>query len=95
MSLITGTNEGFGYRYDALGRQKATGNIVDGVELGALDAPVLIASGSHIADPCHSFGAASSATVRGTCRQSSEFVGSARLGWRDFAKIESELTVGA
>ena len=58
--LTTGTtNWSIGFRFHAFGL------------LGELDAPGLIAAGSHIADPWNSYGAAATVTVRASGRASS------------------------
>jgi len=68
MSLITGKDWGWGFRYHAYGVVRSNGAPVDDSMLGALDAPGCIASGSHVADPSHAHCAASTATVRSTGR---------------------------
>ena len=73
MSLITGKDWGWGFRYHAYGTVATSGTTVDDAMVGALDAPGCIAAGSHVADPCHSYGAASTATVRATGRATSVF----------------------
>lgn len=68
MSLITGKNWDSGFRYHAHDLVRTSGTSVDDTMLGALDAPGCIPSGSHAADPCHAYGAASTANVRSTGR---------------------------
>jgi hypothetical protein len=68
MSLITGKDWGWGFRYDTQGLVRSHGTPVDDSMLGALDAPGCIPAGSHVSDTCHAQGTASTAVVRSTGR---------------------------
>jgi anaerobic selenocysteine-containing dehydrogenase len=64
MSLITGKNWGWGFHHHAYGVVPTNATTVEDAMLGAIDAPGCIPAGSHVADACHSYGAASTALVR-------------------------------
>lgn len=56
MSTRTGSDALYGVRYDALSNKRPSHCVVADADLGALDAPDLIASGSHVSSsflgPC-------------------------------------------
>ncbi|HEY8097001.1 MAG TPA: hypothetical protein VIE65_13040 [Methylobacter sp.] len=64
MSIITGKNWGWGFRYNAYREVSSTGEGVDDAAIGAIDAPGCIPCGSTVADPILSGVAASTATIR-------------------------------
>jgi hypothetical protein len=44
----TGSDTLYGVRYDALGNRRSHTSLVRDADLGALDAPVMLAAGSHL-----------------------------------------------